>query len=230
MPRQPLLLGGWYLLWYLGSSPCNLSSSGKPDRLALLARPGSRRSSSLSRLQRLLSVTPLGPASYSSSLLLRAENIGSLSPLEGWPSSHRECPDSTNWDRFCKLSTTGPHSLSSHWSLLCTQLSTRLSQVVWSDGHVPWWPASVSTSCFRQNHTTLSSEGELCTYLSGVICKKQIFGIITYFFQNQGQFRFLRPSSEICIVLMEFGLDPETGTCGFYFTAFDREVLRVESE
>lgn len=32
------------------------------------------------------------------------------------------------------------------------------------------------------------------------------------------------------IVLMEFGPDPETGTCGYYFTAFDREVLRVESE
>ena len=67
------------------------------------------------------------------------------------------------------------------------------SQGVRSDGHVPWWLASVSTSCFRQNHTTLSSEGELCTYLSGVICKKQMFGIITYFSQNQGQFRFLRP-------------------------------------
>ena len=88
------------MLWYLGSSPCNLFSSGKPDRLALLAGPVSRRSSSLSRLPRLPSITPLGPASHSPSLLSRAENTGSLSPLEGRPSSRREWPDSTKWGRL----------------------------------------------------------------------------------------------------------------------------------
>ena len=186
---------------------------------------------SLSRFQGLQSGTPLGPASCNSSPRSRAEDTASPLRRRGCevPSeSILTAPSGATSANHLPLGLALCHC---HTEASCAPRCHPSSpQGLRTDGHTHRRLSSVSSNCFRQKRLTLSSERELCTsHLSGVICEKQMFGIITYFSQNQGQFRFLRLFSETCIVLTEFGLDPEMGICVYSFTAFDREVLKVAS-
>lgn len=152
----------------------------------------------------------MAPASHQSRPLSLAKDVGPTWHGGAAKSPGKEHPCRTEWGHLCELSATRLHCEPlSHGPLCCS----RRPQPRPPKRRRPAIPLTVGVFCaghLLEANIRFHPQSVNSVLLVKVVLlvKKQLFGIISYFSRNQGQFRFLGLLSETRFVLREFERSP----------------------